>query len=378
MESIKILHCADLHLDAPMSGFPNHIAEIRQEELRETFGKIVNTAEKEKVDVCIISGDFFDRETVKKTTIDYIIKKLKEIEHIIVVIAPGNHDCLSKNTYYSKQIWPRNVHIFGSSISRVDFPQKNLSIYGIGFNKVYHEEGLLKGFSVEDKSRLNIMAIHGEINTSGTNSPYNPISLSEIENSGLDYIALGHVHTFSGINKVASTYWCYPGTPEGKGFDEKGKKGVVIGEVSKAFCQLEFIPLCKREYREIEVDISGIDTYEEITNKVKDHLGENSKDHFCKIILVGEISEDFNIHSEVIKSKLEESVYFLKVINETSFIIDLEQGLSDDTLKNVFINNMREKIEAAQDEDKVRIYKRALKIGICALNGERIDFNENI
>jgi len=377
MDSVKFLHCADLHLDAPLTGLPDHLVQLRQEELRENFGRIVDLARKENVQIIMISGDLFDRESVKKTTIDYIIKKIEEIKWIPVLICTGNHDSLLRNYYYQMSNLPENLYLFDRTISRIDFPDKNLCIYGISFYEPLQEKNLLKGFVVDNENKINIMMMHGEVVTSGGKSIYNPITLSDIEKSKLDYIALGHVHSFSGLNKAGKVYWCYPGTPEGNGFDESGVKGVVIGSISKGYTHIEFRPTGKREYIVKEVDISGACTYEEITKKIKDNFEEKSENNFYKIILKGDIPEDFGISSEVIRSKLEEDTYFLKVINETTYDIDINKILVDDTLKNVFINNIIYNIKDSSREEEIKLLKRSLKIGICALNGERIEFDEN-
>lgn len=375
MNSVKILHCADIHLDAPLSGLPIQLAEIRQEELRQTFGKMIDVAKQENVDIFLISGDLFDHEQVKKTTIDYLINKFRSISHIPITMVAGNHDSLSKSYYYNKEIWPDNVHIFGKEIGCISFSELNLCVYGKSFYQPYEEDNCLKDFSIEEESKINIMMMHGEITSKGSQSRYNPITLDDIKNSRLDYLALGHVHKFSGINKIGNTYWSYPGTPEGKGFDELGEKGFVIGEVYKGYAQLEFKKINKREYIEIVIDVTDVTTYEEITEKVKKAIGKDIEQNIYKLILKGDISEDFNIHTDIIHNSLKDDVYQLKIINETSFSIQLDNDLVEDTLKNVFINNIKKKMtEAYEKED---IYKRALKIGISALNGERIDFHED-
>lgn len=378
MNSVKILHCADLHLDAPLVGLSDRLAAIRQEELRESFGKIVDIAQDRNVDILIISGDLFDRETVKTTTIDYIIQKLRELKDLSVVIAAGNHDCLAKSYYYKRDIWPQNIHIFDDTTRKLDFPRLNTCVYGISFKEAYQETGFLKGFMAEDESKINILAVHGEVVSEGSSSQYNPVTFLDIRESKMDYIALGHVHTFSGINKTGTTFWCYPGTPEGKGFDEKGDKGIVLGEIAKDHCDMEFLPIAKRQYIEQNLDISGMSTYEEIAEKIKTVLDSTSGKNFYKIKLKGEISESFNINIDIIKAKLEDDVFDLKLIDDTAFFIDLNHDLEDDTMKHVFINNMRRKINASSDNEEADLLKRALKIGIYALNGERIDFNGDI
>ena len=65
MRSVRFIHCADLHIDAPFK----HISEI-QPELKEllyqstyqSFSNIVDLAITEKVDCVLIAGDIYDSE----------------------------------------------------------------------------------------------------------------------------------------------------------------------------------------------------------------------------------------------------------------------------------------------------------------------------
>ena len=90
------------------------------------------------------------------------------------------------------------------------------------------------------------MCVHGD---TAPQSEYGPLSPAEIETSGLDYLALGHVHQYSGLRRAGETFWAYPGCPEGRGFDELGEKGVLWLEVEKGRTEAEFVPLCRRRYQ---------------------------------------------------------------------------------------------------------------------------------
>lgn len=371
MNSVKILHCADFHLDAPLVNLDKDIGDIRREELIESFGNIIDRAKIENVDIVLISGDLFDSARVSNNTINYIKKKIEEIKEIPVILSAGNHDSLLKNYYYRQTQWPSNFHVFDKSMDKIDYAEKNVCIYGRSFYNSYEEEGYLKGFKVEDEGKINIMILHGDM---AKNSKYNPIMIEEIENSGLDYLALGHIHKFSGINKVKSTYWAYPGTPEGRGFDETGEKGIILGEVSKNYTKLEFVKTCKRQYIEMNIDITDMTTYDDIVNKIRERLGNESQYNMYKLNLKGLISENFNLNTEVIKNKLENEIYSIKIRNDRMFNINME--LEENTLKQVFINNIKKMMDESAENEK-DILKRALMLGLYAMKGEEIDFNED-
>ena len=58
---MKILHCADLHMDSPMeTHMTREQAAKRNAEILMSFQRMTEYAEKEKVRVVLIAGDLFD------------------------------------------------------------------------------------------------------------------------------------------------------------------------------------------------------------------------------------------------------------------------------------------------------------------------------
>ncbi|TCO68297.1 metallophosphoesterase family protein [Marinisporobacter balticus] len=374
MNKVKILHCADLHFDTPFSELSRNKSESRKEDLRETFGTIIELVKKEKVGILFISGDLFDNKRVMQTTLDYIHKKFLEISDTKIFLCPGNHDFYDHKSFYHTMKWPSNVYIFHEKISKVNLAELNTCVYGVGFSKSYERKSLIENFCVDDESYINMMVLHGQVVQKGQKSDYNPITIEDIGRSRLDYLALGHTHKYTGIESVENTFFAYSGCPEGRGFDELGEKGVLIGELGKGYCHLRFQETSKRKYFVKKIDISETRTYEEIIRKINDQI-ENSykKTHLYKIHLIGEISEKFSIRTDLIEQKLKEEFYFIKIIDDTQMILDYDALEKEFSLKGIFIRNMREKMYQACDEQEKKRLLKALKFGIKALEGEGID-----
>ena len=195
MKGVKSLHCADLHFDSPFRDSDSPYRERRKEDLRETFGAIIDKAVKEEVNIILMAGDLFDNATVMKTTVDYVIRKLKEIPDIRVFISPGNHDPYHGKSFYKIIPWPNNVHVFQDKLEKVHIESLNTVVYGIGFGDSYERQGLIECMESEidiEDNKINIMVMHGDVTSSC--SEYNPITLEHIGKSKMDYIALGHIH----------------------------------------------------------------------------------------------------------------------------------------------------------------------------------------
>lgn len=376
MKQVKILHCADLHFDTPFKELTKEVSENSKEELLDVFKNIIDLTIKENVEVLLIAGDVFDNLTVNKNTLFFIANELKRIEKVKVFISPGNHDPYNEKSFYKMVNWPDNVYIFKGELEYKEVSELNLVVWGAGFNASYEHESLLKEINV-DRSKINIMVIHGEVEKGNSKNEYNPIYLNEIGKSGLDYIAIGHRHKFSGILKEGNTYYAYSGCPQGRGFDEEGEKGVIIGDVYCGGVSLYFKPICKRKYITREIDISDINTYDELISKILSEVNsEEFKQNFYKIILKGEIKEHFSLNERILSEKIKGKFYYIKIVNTTSIAVDLDQVSQDYSVKGKFVAKIMKKIEEASSDDEKDLLRLALKLGIQCLSEEEVNLND--
>lgn len=375
MNKVKVLHCADLHFDTPFKELSKEVSDTSKNELLEVFKKIIDLAIEENIEVLLIAGDVFDNLTVNKNTLFFISDQIKRIKNIKVFISPGNHDPYNEKSFYSMINWPENVYIFKGDMEFKEVKELNLIIWGAGFRNNYENETLLKSINVEN-NKINIMLLHGEITSANSKNEYNPIYINDIYKSNIDYIALGHRHKFSGILKEGMTTYAYSGCPQGRGFDEEGEKGVIIGEVYKGGTNLSFLPVCKRKYITKEIDITGTNNYDEVIFKLLSDLSdEEIHKNFYKIILKGELKEHFNLKESVLIEKLKNKFYYIKIINDTSIEVNLTELSRDYSIKGMFIAKILEKLKDASDDDK-EILKLALKMGIQCLSEDEVNLND--
>jgi DNA repair exonuclease SbcCD nuclease subunit len=244
--SVKILHAADFHLDSPFESLPEEKALIRRREQRGLLERIAAMVNDEKIELVLLSGDLLDSTTSYYETQEVLYRAFKEM-NAQVFISPGNHDYYCPKSPYAYVNFPGNVHIFKSPrIECVTLADLRCRVWGAGFNDTYSRP-LLPGFTTPDDGLTDIMVLHGD--TAGDD--YNHIREADISASGLHYLALGHIHSFSGFKRAGKTEYAYPGCPEGRGFDETGEKGLVTGTVGPAGCELRFRPLGGRAYKKI-------------------------------------------------------------------------------------------------------------------------------
>lgn len=372
MNTVKILHCADIHIGLAES-FLGVRAPIRQVETLITFEKIINLAKGTAVDILLIAGDLFNSNNIEQSYIDRVFDCFKSIPDIKIVYAAGNHDPLNADSPFKKYATslPKNLYVLDTKDSCIKFDDLNTCVYGKSFKEVY-TRGEPRFSLKTDNNYINLMCIHGELR-SDLGSDYNSITTEFIENSGMDYIALGHIHKRTDIEKIGDTYLSYCGCPEGHGFDELGEKGVYIGKISKKSCDLQFVPTAKRMHLCESIDISNNITSSEITqniiNYLKQKYPESFSENLYKIILTGYIDDDVTISATEITSRLNEVVYLAKLRDATEIKLNFEELAKEATLKGIFVKNMLKKIDAAPESEK-ELLKYALNLGVKAFTGE--------
>lgn len=375
MKKIKVLQAGDLHFDTPFKDLDKDISEISKEELLEVFYKIINIAIENKIDILLLTGDMFDNLTVNKKTLTFIKNQIERIPNIKVFISPGNHDPYNEKSFYKIINWPSNVYIFKGNLEYVVLDELNTIVWGAAFNEYYVKDSLLKEININE-NYINIMTIHGEISSVEGGNEYNPITIKDIENSKLDYIAIGHRHNFSGIKKAGNTYYAYAGCPQGRGFDEILDKGVIIGDIAKGAVNLNFLRTSKRNYYIKEIDISNIISYEEVKNKIIEVISEEErKNNLYKIILRGELEPYVNLKENLLKELIKDYFYFVKIIDKTEVKLDFDNISKDYSIKGLYAKKILEKMNTENDEEN-EILKMALKLGIQCLSNEEVNLND--
>lgn len=355
---MKFIHMADMHFDAPFVVLnKNGLGEERRLEQREVFKNIIKYIKENKIECLFICGDLYEQEYIRRTTIEYINNLFKTIQNTKIFIIPGNHDPLIKNSYYNKFQWNSNVTIFNSNVEKVELNEK-IDLYGYGFEDFYLKSNILKTIEIENDNKINILLTHGSVDGGNDEKmEYNPMSKKDLRESKFNYIALGHIHKRSDLDKFV-----YPGSTISLGFDELGEHGVIEGEIQESTKEIKtkFIKIDKREFVEYELEINKVISKEELIEKINNINTESYK--YYKIILTGERNFEVNIN-EI--NKYIENKNILKIKDFTKIKQDIYKISEENTLKGIFVRNMIRKMESNPDDKEVIL--KAIEIGIEAM-----------
>lgn len=360
---MKLIHCADLHLDSKMeTNLSSEQASERRIEILQTFENMIQYAKVNGVKVVIIAGDLFDtiKDTHKRMK-SRVLELINNAEDIDFLYLQGNHD----NSDYYRQLEsvPSNLKFFNKKWTCYEYGE--ITITGVELqndtsNGIYSELSL-------KEHKINIVVLHGQESNYGNKDKAEIINLGELQNKYIDYLALGHIHEYKYKKLDNRGMYCYPGCLEGRGFDECGKKGFVILDVQDGKIGHEFIHQAKRTFHEISVDITGLISESEIVKKIEESVQDIPNMDLVKIILCGEVEEDTDIDTAYIKNKFYNLFYFLKVYDHTKVKINFEAYEKDISLKGEFIRTVKSLLISEEEKEKI------ILTGIKALAGREID-----
>ena len=359
---IKLVHAADFHLDSAFGALNAEQAKLRRRESRELLQRLCNYVNQNEINIVLLAGDLFDGETVYRETLEQLLEALGTMR-ARVFIAPGNHDPYRAGSPYAALDWPENVHIFTSrTIECVALPEWNTAVYGAAFTESAQEESLLADFCAPDDGMTHLMVLHGELAAGA--SRYDPITKEQIAGSGLDYLALGHTHQHDGVHHAGKTAYAYAGCPEGRGFDELGEKGILAGTVERGDVQMQFIPFAHRRYEILKVDVTG----KTAEDALREKLPPSTVRDLYRIIFTGETDER-GLDLKPLEERFAPDFFHLELRDETRIGQDVWARAEVDSLRGLFLRELRAKYDAAQSEEERARFSLAARFGLAALDG---------
>ena len=356
---MRILHAADLHLDSAFAGLAEEKAALLRQESRDILRRMVDWGNDHGADVMLLSGDLFDSDRMYSQTARTLAQALARFRGRIF-LSPGNHDFYAPGSGYDAVDWPENVHIFTSRRPQtVLLRSLNASVTGAAFTSAEEWEPFDGASFSGGDAPIRLGVLHGEV-TRGE-SKYRAIPPAEIEKTNLTYLALGHVHRCAGVQRAGNTAYAYPGCLLGRGFDETGDKGFLYGEITPEKVELEFIPFAPRRYQSVTADITDRDPADAVRQALDPDCGQD----ICRVLLTGSRRENFSLSA--LTSELSGLCAALELTDETYPEEDVWARCGEDSLRGLFLQNLRARYDGA-DEDEKRQLLQAARFGLAALD----------
>lgn len=342
---MKLIHTADLHLGSKLdSVFSRELAKRRKNELISSFERMIAYAEANGVSAILLSGDVFDSDTPLRKDKSFFFDAIKAHPDIDFLYLAGNHDKADSTEEIA------NLKCFSSEwrqyaygdivISGIELVADNASSY-------YNTLSL-------EADKTNIVMLHGQVGDS--------VNLVKLRDKHIDYLALGHIHSYAEHPLDSRGVAVYSGCLEGRGFDETGEKGFVLLEIEDTV-RYRFIPFSREPIYKKTVDISGIAAFYDIVQTIRGVI--EKQDAIYRVELVGRTELD-ELTEESLEQMLAGSCAFVSVKNNARRTINIADYEGDLSIRGEFVRAVMASDYSEDDKTEIILY------GLKALSGEEV------
>lgn len=289
---MKFIHLADVHLGAvPDKGCP--WSAERGDEIWETFRRVIAVIRENPVDLLFIAGDLFHRQPLpgELKEVNYLFSTIPETH---VFLMPGNHDYMTKDSFYRSFSWEKNVHLFAAEkIQKFRLEDLQTTVYGLGYEHQEIREALYDDAAPEEEEGFHVLLAHGG------DRDHIPMDFRTLFNSGFDYIALGHIHKPQVIFRDRILY---PGALEPIDCNDVGPHGYVKGEYQDGHVTTEFVPFAVRSYQKIILTVREDSTQLSLEDMLRMDIKKQGAKNIYRVILQGVRAPELLLVSEKLKA----------------------------------------------------------------------------
>ena len=157
---MKFIHMADVHLGVqPDKGKP--WSEARQQEIKDTFVKVIENAEAKQVDLLLIAGNLFHMPPSEGMLrdVDYILSKLTKTKTIIIA---GSNDYMKPDSAMANyKFSSKTICLSADKISNVYMKDLNTCVTGFSYNDKENEDDILNHIKPAKQGAFNILLALG-------------------------------------------------------------------------------------------------------------------------------------------------------------------------------------------------------------------------
>ena len=375
---IRILHLADVHLDASLSAFGDLCSE-RREAVLDAFHTLPHLAAQHDVHAVLIAGDLFDSPQPRTSTLARARETIRQTVDSgrPVFVVPGNHDSPTAHPH------PYRDDLGGSRVFKeprfrdpasITTPAGQLHVYGFAYDAA-QERDPLSTFRRSDDSGLHIALFHGGFRAS-PQWKASPNSLSvepaQLQELDADYIALGDYHRFrppEGFADDGSIPACYPGSFAAVDLTEEGARGYAVVE----FAEGDNPRVTHHESGLTgvvslrDIDVANFESDAQVADAIADQV---EMDAIPVVRLIG--SPRFALDGAAVCEFLCARFGHAKVVDKSLHYSSgrLDAIAEKDTIAGHVVRLGRGRIAAAKDDEAIHRADRALRIALQAIEVE--------
>ncbi len=310
------IHAADLHLDTPFKGIGSTAPQVGTR-LREAslaaFDSLIDLCLQRHAGFLVVAGDVYDgpeRGLRAQLRFRDGLARLSEAG-IASFVVHGNHDPVETGWSALGGTWPEFVTVFGSGAVRAVQVELDgvpvATVQGISFAQRSERENLALRFAPRAGPGIQVGVLHCNVQGAASGyDDYSPCTLEDLRSIGLDYWALGHVHTrmiLSGGKDSSEPWVVYPGNLQARSPkpSERGVKGATVVHVRGGrIADVEPVGCDVVRFGLVELDVAEVGDVAELRAR----LADAARDRLASadgrsLVLRGELTGRAELHRDL-------------------------------------------------------------------------------
>jgi DNA repair exonuclease SbcCD nuclease subunit len=226
---VKFIHTADWQIGMKAAHVGAVGQKVRSERL-ESARRVIDVATNQQADFIIVAGDTFEDNAVERVLVQKVTDILGSFSGPVYLIS-GNHDPLVPGSVWGHPAWQShpNLHLL-TEAHPVELD--GVMLYPCPLFEKHSLDDPTRWINAHDDQNIAIGIAHGTVNGVSLAEPDFPIARDAAAGAGLNYLALGHWHSYASYPSAdGDIRMAYSGTHEQTKFGERDSGNVLLVEI---------------------------------------------------------------------------------------------------------------------------------------------------
>lgn len=312
---MKILHLADLHIDAGFSDRNLYLAQRVYEIKLSMLSEILEFVKREAVDLIVIAGDLYNGQNPPKSMLYRVDRWFCDLLEmgVYVIYVNGNHDYwVDRSSFLHASNYETFFCVCEANYVRRRFRIRGEDVvfHAYGYDDPNPYEKVITHFQPKSDGYTHIGILHGVVEGMFTKekAPYYPVYKTQLEYLDYDYFALGHIHRSLDVTDKCS----YSGGFYPRYYGDYASYGGVLVEIKSGQTYTKRVEFTNQHVLDLSLQIGSedeISSYDKLLNHLihnKELLNYQNGDDFLNVKIQGFVSFDWDKSYE---DRLKEDIF---------------------------------------------------------------------
>lgn len=282
---MKFLHTSDWQMGMKADSVGLMAERVRDERL-EAAKRVVQTAKEQRAEFILLTGDVFEDNAVDRLLVRKVGEILRAFPGAVYIIS-GNHDPISPGSVWEHSVWQETTNI---TVFRSPEPVEleGCILFPCPLHEKYSTKNPTAWINATGATKPAIGLAHGNVEGIPNGEPDYPIPRDAAARQGLDYLALGHWHSFARYDDAAGVCrMAYAGTHETTKFGERDSGNAVIVEIAQRGSppKLTALKTGRLDWRTVERTVDQPQSLESLVEELS-KINDPTK-HLVRVLLEG-------------------------------------------------------------------------------------------